>query len=222
MTKSRGILPPRKVWSDEELALLRKRYPDESASVIAAAIGCRIDLVYAKAYRLGLKKSDAFKSSTASGRLDGIRGADSRFKKGQIPPNKGVKGVSYPGMAATQFKKGITPHNSVPVGTTVMATDGYLKTKTAEPNQWQWTHRMNWESVHGPIDKGMMLVFKTADHENCDPSNLELITRQEHMKRHTLHNYPKELTQLLLLTGAIQRKINRRLKDERATTTTNE
>jgi len=201
-------MPPRKVWSDDELALLKKRYPDESTAVIAAAIGCSIDLVYAKASRLGLKKSDAFKSSPASGRLDGIRGADARFKKGHIPPNKGVKGVSYPGMQATQFKKGTTPHNSVPVGTTVMATDGYLKTKTAEPNQWQWTHRMNWESVHGPIDKGMMLVFKTADHENCDPSNLELVTHQEHLARNTIHNLPTELKQLIQLTGALKRKIN--------------
>ena len=208
MTKSRGILPPRKVWSNDELALLKKRYPDESAAVIADAIGCSIDLVYAKASRLGLKKSDAFKSSPASGRLDGVRGESGRFKKGQTPPNKGVKGVSYPGMQATQFKKGSTPHNTVPVGTTVMATDGCLKTKTAEPDQWKWTHRMNWEAVHGQIEEGMMLVFKTTDHENCDPSNLELITRQEHMKRHTLHNYPPQLKQLLFLTGALQRRIN--------------
>lgn len=208
MTKSRGILAPRKVWSDDELELLKKRYPDESAAVIAAAIGCSIDLVYAKAKMIGLKKSKAFKSSPASGRLDGIRGADSRFKKGHTPLNKGAKGVSYPGMQATQFKKCITPHNTVPVGTTVMATDGYLKTKVAEPDRWKWTHRMNWEAVHGQIEKGMILVFKTADHGNCDVSNLELITRQEHMKHHTLHNYPTQLKQLLFLTGALQRRIN--------------
>lgn len=95
-----------------------------------------------------------------------------------------------------------------------MATIGYLKTKIAEPNKWQFTHRLRWEEAHGCIPKGMMLVFKTADRMNCDPSNLELITRPEHMRRHTLHNYPKEITQLIQLGGAIQRKINRRLKDE--------
>lgn len=208
MTKSRGILPPRKVWTELELALLKERYPDESAAVIAAEIGCSIDLVYAKAARLGLKKSEAFKSSPASGRLDGKIGAHARFQKGHTTWNKGTHYVAGGRSAETRFKKGHVSHTTVPVGTTVMSTDGYLKTKVAEPNKWKWTHRMNWEAVHGPIPKGMLLVFKSKDHENCDPSNLELITREEHIKRHTIHNMPDELKQVIQLTGAIKRRIN--------------
>lgn len=208
VTKSRGILPPRKVWTEPELALLAKRYPNESAAVIADALGCSIDLVYAKANRLGLKKSEAFKASPASGRLDGKIGAHARFQKGHESWNKGLHYVAGGRSAETRFKKGSVPHNTVPVGTVVMATDGYLKTKVAEPNKWKWTHRMNWEAVHGPIPKGMLLTFKDGNHENCDPSNLELITREEHLARHTIHNLPAELKQVIQLTGAIKRRIN--------------
>lgn len=222
MTKSRGILSPRKIWSDDEIALLKTKYPNERAEDVAKMLGCSIDLVYAKASRLKLKKSEIFKSSPASGRLDGVRGAAGRFQNGNQSWNKGLHYDVGGRSVETRFKPGKTPHNTVAVGTTVLATDGYYKTKVAEPNKWKWTHRMNWEAVHGPIAKGMMLVFKNSDRLNCDPSNLELITRQEHMSRHTLYRYPKEITQLIQLRGAVQRKINRRLKDEQANNTTSE
>ncbi len=208
MTKSRGILGPRKVWSDADLALLTEQYPNKLAADVAAALGVNPCVIYAKAKKLGLKKSDEFNASPASGRLDGLRGADSRFQKGMQSWNKGTHYVAGGRSAENRFKKGVAPHNTVPVGTTVMSTDGYLKTKVAEPNHWKWTHRMNWESVNGPIPKGMMLVFKNENHEDCDPSNLELITRQEHIARHTIHNYPPELKQVIQLTGALKRKIN--------------
>ena len=174
MTKSRGILPPRKVWNDAEIKLLKTRYPNERAEDIAKDIGCSIDLVYAKANRLGLKKSEAFKSSLASGRLDGKIGAHARFQKGHQTWNKGTHYVAGGRSADTRFKKGNISHTKVPVGTTVMATDGYLKAKVAEPNKWKWLHRMRWEELHGPIPKWMMLVFKDGNRMNCDH---EQITR---------------------------------------------
>ncbi|HQS59945.1 MAG: hypothetical protein B7Y56_03315 [Gallionellales bacterium 35-53-114] len=208
MTKSRNILPPRKVWAEEEIELLKRRYPNERAESIAEALGCKVHIVYTQAKKLGIKKSSAFKSSAASGRLDGVRGADTRFKKGNIPWTKGTHFVAGGRSAETRFKPGIVPHNIVPVGTTVMATQGYLKTKVAEPNKWRWTHRLKWEEVNGPIPRGMMLVFKDGPRTNCEPSNLELITRKQHIDRHTIHNLPPELRQVIQLTGALQRRIN--------------
>ncbi|MFA6487653.1 MAG: HNH endonuclease signature motif containing protein [Sideroxydans sp.] len=208
-------MPPRKVWTESEIDLLKSRYPNERAEDIATELGVKMCVLYAKAKRLGLCKSEAFKSSPASGRLDGVKGGSTRFQKGRVSHNKGKKGISYPGGVATQFKKGMTPHNHLPVGTTVMATIGYFKTKVAEPNKWKFTHHMKWEEVNGPIPKGMMLEFIDRNRENCDVSNLLLVTKQEHMQRYTIHNYPPELRQLMNLSGAITRKIKRRLKNER-------
>ena len=208
MTKSKNILPPRRVWTEGELELLKRRYPDDGAEDIAEALGCKVHIVYKKAAQLGLKKSSAFKSSAASGRLDGVRGADTRFKKGNVPWSKGTHFVAGGRSAETRFKAGIVPHNIVPVGTTVMATQGYFKTKVAEPNKWRWTHRMKWEEANGPIPKEMMLVFKDGIKAHCELSNLELITRQEHIARHTIHNLPPELKQLIQLNGALKRRIN--------------
>lgn len=217
MTKSRGILPPRKVWSEKEISMLKMRYPNERAEVIAAALEVKLHIVYAKAKKLGLKKSEAFKGSPDSGRLDGLKGADSRFKKGNVPWTKGIHFVAGGRSAETRFKKGMTPHNHLPVGSTVMATIGYLKTKVAEPNKWKFTHRLNWEAVNGQVPKGMLLEFKDGNRENCDVSNLELVTKEQHLSRYTIHNYPPELKQVIHLTGALKRKINRRQKNERAT-----
>jgi len=215
MTKSRNILAKRKVWTDEEKAALIKRYPDERAADLAVLFGCSISVIYGKAKSLGLTKSDTFKSSAASGRLDGVRGSETRFQKGQTSWNKGKPCPSPAASVKTQFKPGQRPHNYVPVGTTVVSTTGYLKTKVEEPNKWKFTHQLNWELVHGPIHKGMMLIFKNGDRMNCDPSNLELITREEHMLRHSVQNLPEELKEIVYLTGQVTKTINRRLKDER-------
>lgn len=94
MTKSRNILPPRKVWTDAEIAILTARYPNERAQVLADEIGCNVCIIYAKAKKLGLKKSDAFNSGIESGRLDGVTGVDTRFQKGHVPWTKGTHFVA--------------------------------------------------------------------------------------------------------------------------------
>lgn len=80
-------------------------------------------------------------------------GLTGRFEKGNIPFNKGLKGVSYPGMEATQFKKGRTPHNHRPVGSTRVDCDGYIWQKVEEPNKWRPLHVLNWEAVHAIMCK---------------------------------------------------------------------
>lgn len=212
MTKSRNILGPRVYWTPEQETALRTRYADERTEVIAADIGRPVRGVYQKAKDLGLRKSAAFLASPASGRTNGRQGIGTRFEKGQAAWNKGMKGLQIGG-EATQFKAGTMPHNHVPVGTVVMATDGYLKVKVAEPKQWRWLHRMNWEETHGPIPKGMTLIFKDGKHENCAVDNLELLSRADLMKRNTVHNLPKELAEIVQLRGALNRQINKRMKN---------
>ena len=107
-------------------------------------------------------------------------GLTGRFEKGHAPYNKGLKrGNIYPGMMATQFKKGGVPPNHRPVGSERVTRDGYLERKTDEPNVWRQVHVLNWEAVNGPVPAGHCIIFKNGDKLNCDVSNLLLVTRAE-------------------------------------------
>lgn len=195
---SESIAPlRRRKWSVTDISTLSRLYPDTSTKQIAEQLGRPMAAVYGKADLLGLKKSQAFLDSPASGRLEGERGTATRFQPGGTSWNKGVRFVAGGRSAETRFDKGDMPHNHVPVGTEVMGTDGYLKMKVAEPRKWEWTHRRNWEEVHGPIAKGLALVFKDRNRLNCDVSNLELLTRSQLMLRNTIHRYPPELKETI-------------------------
>lgn len=100
-----------------------------------------------------------------------------RFKKGQIPFNKGLKGVYNVGGNITSFKKGNRPHNYLPIGTELMRDDGYIWVKIADPNKWKQKHRLIWEEVFGPIPKGKSIVFKNQNKEDISLDNLILINK---------------------------------------------
>ncbi len=103
MTKSRNILAPRTKWTDEMLEILRSRYPHEKTSKIADDLGVQLDRVYRKAKKMGLSKTDEYLASPDACRLrrDNSGGIPYRFKKGQVPPNKGLRRPGYaPGRMA--------------------------------------------------------------------------------------------------------------------------
>lgn len=197
----------KRFWTNHEVELLMSRYADEPSAVIAECLGRPVAAIQSKAKLLGLKKSEAFMSSPLSGRLDGVRGTATRFQKGAPSWNKGKQFQSSGRSEETQFKPGGLPHNHVPIGTEVMATEGYLKIKVDEPNKWEWTHRRNWEAAHGPIPKGMALIFKNGDRMNCDVDNLELVTRSELMRRNSIQRYPPEIKDAIRLLGKLKRTI---------------
>jgi hypothetical protein len=224
MTKSRGILKPRIKYTDEQLAAIMARYPNERTDKIATDIGLTIEQVYRKAHGLGLAKSQEYLDSPEACRLrrgDNI-GAQYRFKKGMVPPNKGIKGISYPGMEATQFKKGQKSHTWKPIGTERRSKEGYLQVKISDTgvsrHDYVPVHLLVWQLHHGDIPAKHRVAFKDGNKANIVIENLELVSFGEMMKRNTVHNYPKEIAQLVLLRGAVQRKINRRQRDERDNT----
>lgn len=219
MTKSRGILPPRHRWTDGEIELLTRLYPDTPTAEIAWKLGMSVERVYSKAAQMGLKKSDAYLASPAACRLrrgDNV-GAEYRFKKGQVPANKGLKGVTYEGCIATQFKKGHRGGRAQeiyqPIGAERISKDGYLQRKVNDDmplqKRWRGVHIIVWEEANGPLPKGHAVVFKDGNKQHITMDNLELVTRGELMRRNSYHtNYPKEIAQLIQLRGALNRKIN--------------
>lgn len=220
MTKQRIHVHPRRFWSADDDALMRARYPHEPTHVIAAALGRSIYAVYGRADILGLSKSDEYLASPDACRLrrgDNV-GAAFRFKKGQAPPNKGLRRPGWHAgrMKETQFKKG-NASNWHPLGSTRLV-DGYLYRKISDIRNVTWTrnwkqeHYLVWEAAHGPVPAGHAVAFKDRDRTNTKLDNLELISRADNMRRNSVHNLPAPLKKTIHMLGVLKRHIRKRTK----------
>jgi hypothetical protein len=153
-----------------------------------------------------------------------IEGAGSRFPKGHVPANKGLRRPGWaPGrMKETQFQRGVRQGVAVrlykPIGTLRVTKDGYLSRKVNDglplQRRWRLEHLVVWEAANGPLPKGFAVCFKNGDKRDLRLGNLELITRAALMKRNSVHNLPKPLAEVVQLRGALQRQINRRTRRE--------
>ena len=206
-----------KRWKNEEKEMIKELYPDTLSSEIAEKMNRPVKQIYMMATFMGLKKSQAFKDSTYSGiisKLNNYVGVIHRFKKGNVPFNKGLKRKDYTPAESiakckrTQFFKGQTPHNHKPVGTTVTNSEGYLVTKISEPNNWRKTHHLKWEAENGPIPLGMILMFKDGIKQNIELENLVLRTRYENLKLNRKYNYSPELRVAIKLIKKLEKTIN--------------
>lgn len=135
----------------------------------------------------------------------GIQAGNSgRFVAGDKSWNAGL---STPRRSVeTAFKKGHVPKTYLPVGTEIKRNDNYIWKKIADPNVWHEKHRLIWESVHGPLPKGTVVIFLDGDRLNFEPDNLQLITRQE-LLRLNLHKYtqaPPELKPTILALSKVE------------------
>lgn len=209
-----------KPWTPEHLRRLRRLYPDTPTRDVAIACEHSLGNTYAKATKLGLKKSAAFLATPASGRLEHhlYRGEKTRFPKGHTPANKGLRRPGWgPGrMKETQFKKGELPHTTVPIGTEVLRKDDYIFVKVSDTagvpsrRNWKSKHQAIYEAKHGPIPPKHIVIFKDGNKRNFADDNLECISLRANALRNTIHRYPKEIVQAVQLRGAINRQINKR------------
>ncbi|OGS90828.1 MAG: hypothetical protein A2Z95_06060 [Gallionellales bacterium GWA2_60_18] len=213
MTKSRGIRGPRHRWTQLQIEALRARYPHEKTEKIAAALCIPLCKVYRKASELGLKKTPEYLATPDAQRLgrgDNV-GAAFRFAKGHVPANKGVKGVSYPGMVATQFKTGQHPYSWRPIGSVRTSKEGDLQVKLRDTGvtrrDYVPVHHLVWELHHGAIPEGYRITFRDGDKTHIAIENLEAVSVADMMKRNTIHNLPEELKEVLQLKGALNRRI---------------
>lgn len=148
---------------------------------------------------------------------------DSYIKKGNISFNKGKKQSEYMTAEAikrtkkTRFKKGNLPHNT-------KSKNGVISirkdAKTKRPykhirvsiGKWKMLHVVKWETKHGKVPRGKIVVFKDGNSMNCALKNLQLMTREENMKRNTIHRYPDELKQVIRLNNKLKRKTSEHKK----------
>jgi HNH endonuclease len=168
--------------------------------------------VYAKADCMDLNKSPAFMASEASGRMKRpLHGGKAHwFKPGHTVHNKGVKGYYAPGSEKGWFGKGHRPANYCEVGTLRINSEGYLDIKLADGHhEWFLLARYNWFLHTGHwTDSHECIWYKNGDKHDCDPANLEIITRRDHMQRTTLHRLPPEMVQVIQQRGRLNRAIN--------------
>jgi hypothetical protein len=212
----------KRLWTAEDDAHLRQLYPDQPTDDVATELGRSLAATYGRARLLGVEKSAAYLASPAACRLrrgDQV-GTATRFQPGQVPANKGLRRPGWgPGrMKATQFQpgvlNGVARQRFQPIGATRWV-GGYLYVKvSAEPGPWtrNWklVHVRAWEAAHGPLPAGHALLFRNGDKSDTRVENLELVTRQELMRRNSVHGLPPTLKKTIQLLGAVKRQIRRR------------
>ncbi|WP_295377265.1 HNH endonuclease [uncultured Pseudacidovorax sp.] len=219
----------KQLWLPCDLQLLREVYADMSTRAIALTLGRSLTSVYRMAKELGLEKSDAFNTGVLSGRINRGRSdprlKGHRFKRGDVPWNKGRKGAWVPSEAsrATQFKPGAKPVNWMPLGSHRVNSDGYLERKVREGNNgalnWRAVHRIVWEEAFGPVPPRHMVAFKPGRHttklEAITVEILECISREENARRNHPRNRDPEYWKLVHLKGQINRQVNRIAREAR-------
>lgn len=211
---------PRWRPTTDQIEQVRKRFPTTKTCVLAAEFGVAYHQVASLAHGLRLLKDPVWLAGPDGGRAGtDSRGMGTRFQPGHAT---WTKGRTLPGFGdpRTWFKKGFKPKNWKPVGALRLASCGYLQIKltdTGYPSRdWVMYHRHIWQTKVGPIPQGNLVVFRgdrLLKAEQITTDVLECISKAEHMRRHTFHQYGPEIAGLVILRGAITRQINNRSKE---------
>lgn len=189
-----------RIWSESEEQFIIQNYGEMTAKEIADHFGLSKASVKNRINKLGIRLPEEIRKRNCE---------KGQFKPGQIPLNKGKKmsdeiKAKY---SHTFYKKGNRPHNSLPVDSIIVNSDGYLVKKVAEPNKWLFVHRMIWEQLNGEIPEGCNIQFKDNNRKNIDPNNLVLVRKSDNMRMNSIHNYPPEIKQLIRLSAKLNRKL---------------
>ena len=204
-------------WTQEEIDILSRLYPNHYAREIADILGRGISSIHCKANSLGLESSLEKIQRTGYETSKSPASIAARFQKGSVPPNKGKK-VSpevYTKIQPTMFKKGSTPVNHRDVGAERVNVDGYIEIKVAEPNRWRLKHRVMWEQVNGKIPRGYNVQFKNHNPLDCRIENLYLISKADQLaKENSFYaKYPKKIQEIIRLKGVVNRAIHKAEKN---------
>ena len=107
---------------------------------------------------------------------------------------------------------------SKPIGTEVVAPDGYILVKVQDHGKkfekWRQKHRLVWEHHHGPIPPGYIVQFKDGNRQNCNIDNLYMISRADQMKNENSSHVriPEELQGVWRARTKLNNEINKLLK----------
>lgn len=198
-------------WTQGEVDILRRMYPDHLAPEVAAALGRTVASVYSMAAALGVSSSleKLQRVGRASALHPNVRAA--QYKPGHPSTRQGCRLEASVKAKISRALKGRNPGNTRPVGSERVNSQGYLEVKVAEPNVWRRKHRMVWEQHHGPVPEGCNVQFRNGDRTDLRIENLYIITRHDQFtQQNALYaRYPKEIQEVSWLKGRIIRQIHK-------------
>lgn len=181
-------------YTPQEDNVLKKLYPNSNNICIASILNRSLPSIKNRTYKLGVKKSEAFLERSETG----------RFKKGNVPFNKGLVQSTYMSKENIErtkkgrFKKGQQPHNTKPLGyERICKKDGYTYMKVEGKPKLVLKQRYIYAQKYGKIPFNHAILFKDGNKQNFELSNLECVSREELMARNTIHRYPKNIKLLL-------------------------
>ena len=192
-----------KRYSKEELDFIRKNAPGRHYHEIVEMFNKKFER------QIDAKKlKETLKNHRISTGLTG------RFEKGHTPYNKGKK---FPGTGnKAAFKKGNIPVNKMKVGEDAISSDGYVKTKIADPNVWEFKHKLIWSEMYGSIPENHCIIFADGNKLNLSIDNLLLVSKAEllQMNRRKLISEDSELTKTGLNVVRVMNKVYKIKKGE--------
>ena len=200
-------------WTQEEIEILSRLYPNHYAREIAGILGRGISSIHCKASSLGLESSLEKIQRAGYETSKSPASIAARFQNGSVPLNKGKK-VSpevYSKIQPTMFKKGHSPANHREVGSERINVYGYIEIKVAEPNRWRLKHQVMWEQVNGTIPRGYNVQFKNHNPLDCRIENLYMISKAEQLRTENslMARYPKKIQEIIRLKGVVNRAIHK-------------
>lgn len=140
-----------------------------------------------------------------------------RFQKGQESWSKGKK-LGHRSIE-TEFKVGHRPHNYKPIGSRTKAyiRDGhyYWKTKIADPDQWEFDHRLIWERERGPIPDDHVVIFLDRDPEHLNIDNLACISKTilQAMNKHPVNTNDPEIVSTAIEIAKLRSAVSKKRKE---------
>ena len=202
-------------WTERQLNYLRRHYADQPMDALVKGTGHPKDCVYRKAAELGLEKSAEYMSELGRRCSESMYSKARRFQKGHVPANKGKKEHEFRSPEAiarcrkTQFKPGLQPHNTRPVGYESVR-DGYVYMKVEGERKMVMKHRYVWEQLHGPVPDGYCVTFRDGNRLNCSPDNLCLISREDNARRNVQAETPERRAERIAKSTATRRETIRK------------
>jgi hypothetical protein len=146
-------------FSQDEIIFIIKHHRTLSYKDIGKQIGRSADSVKHKCQTNGWKRTSEESRSIQDNYCSG-----SWFPQGHLPENTLKDGA----ITIRKDNRGVPFH--------------YIRLSMAN---WAYLHIYNYEKIHGPVPKGMVLRSKNGDSLNCDPGNWELITQHENLLRNS-------------------------------------